>query len=302
MGHGALLLLFDKYNRRARLRPVLITLLPVALPIAASAPALPRTQWLWSLVLLSGLPLFADQLGRSRGKRIERRLFLSWGGKPSMQVLRWRGPTGRQQLGFLHTRVQEITGPSLRLPTEEEGAADSWKADQIYDAAGLALRVRARGLPGAELVHEQNCEYGFRRNMLGLRPYALPVALAGLLAALAWMFTAPGFPGRPSTPLLAALLVVEFLLVAFPGAAGTGTLGGVGGLGVHRTTAGDGGPVRPPGTVHGPRDTVMSLPPRDAVETWRTALRPLERSAAARHRELSSAQSASPYAGRRGRP
>ncbi|MFF7898835.1 hypothetical protein ACFZCV_08480 [Streptomyces sp. NPDC007920] len=185
-GHGALFLLFDKNNRRARLRPVLITLRPVALPIAASAPALPRTQWLWSLVLLSGLPLFADQLGRSRGKRIEQRLFLSWGGKPGVQVLRWRGPTGRQQLGFLHARVQEITGPSLRLPTAAE-EEDPWKADQIYDAAGLALRVRARGLPGAEPVHEQNCEYGFRRNVLGLRPYALPVAVAGLLAALGLM-------------------------------------------------------------------------------------------------------------------
>jgi hypothetical protein len=215
MGHGALFILFDKYSRRARLRPVLIMLLPLALPLAAGIPALPRSRWLWSLVLLSGLPLFADQLGRSRGKRIEQCLFRAWGGKPSVQVLRWRGPTGRHQLGFLHARVQEITGPSLRLPTEQEETADPQQADEIYDAAGLALRVRARGLPGAELVHEQNCEYGFRRNVLGLRPYALSVAVAGLLAVSAWMFTAPGFLGRPAVPLLAALVVMESLLVAF---------------------------------------------------------------------------------------
>ncbi|MFF9485495.1 hypothetical protein [Streptomyces sp. NPDC014676] len=215
MGHGAFLVLFDKYSRRARLRPVLIALLPLALPLAAGVQNLPRTQWLWSLVLLSGLPLFADQLGRSRGKRIEQRLFQAWGGKPSVQLLRWRGPTNRHQLGFLHARLQEITGPSLRLPTEQEEAADPQKADHIYDAAGLALRVRARGLPGGELVLEQNCEYGFRRNALGLRPYALAVAVTGLLAVLAWMFTAPGFLGRPGIPLLALLLAMESLLVAF---------------------------------------------------------------------------------------
>jgi hypothetical protein len=215
MGHGALFVLFDKYSRRARLRPVLIALLPLALPLAAAAPTLPRTQWLWSLVLLSGLPLFADQLGRSRGKRMEQRLFRSWGGKPSVQMLRWRGPTNRQQLRFLHARIQEIIGPSLQLPTPQEEAADPQKADQIYDAAGLALRVRARGLPGGELVLEQNCEYGFRRNALGLRPYALPVASAGLLGVVVWVFAAPGFLGRPSIPLLAVLLAMESLLVAF---------------------------------------------------------------------------------------
>jgi hypothetical protein len=215
MGHAALFVLFDKYSRRARLRPVLIMLLPLALPLAVGVQALPRGRWLWLLILLSGLPLFADQLGRSRGKRIEAQLFRSWGGKPTVQLLRWRGPTNRQRLGFLRTRIQDIVGSALLLPTEQEELADPQRADEIYDAAGLALRVRARGLPGAELVQEQNCEYGFRRNTFGLRPYALPTAVVALLAVLAWAFTEPNFLGRPSTSLLVALIVVEALLVAF---------------------------------------------------------------------------------------
>ncbi|CAL9672484.1 hypothetical protein [Streptomyces sp. enrichment culture] len=215
MGHGTLSVLFDKYSRRARLRPVLIMLLPLALPLAVGVPSLPRGRWLWSLILLSGLPLFADQLGRSRGKRIEARLFQSWGGKPTVQLLRWRGPTDRQRLGFLRARIQDIVGTSLRLPTEQEELADPQRADEIYDAAALALRVRARGLPGAELVQEQNCEYGFRRNTLGLRPYALATAVVALLAVLAWVFATPDVLRRPGTPLLVVLVVVEALLVAF---------------------------------------------------------------------------------------
>jgi hypothetical protein len=206
---------FDKYSRRARIRPVLLASLPLALPVSAALPDLPRAHLLWSLALLSGVPLLADQLGRSRGKRIESRLFQSWGGKPSVQLLRWRGPTDRPRLAYLHARIQQITGTALRLPTESEERAKPEEADQIYDAAGLVLRARARGLPGAELVLEQNCEYGFRRNALGLRPYALVIAVAGLAAVVAWVFVPPGYLGRPGTALLVVLVVAEAALVVF---------------------------------------------------------------------------------------
>lgn len=215
MGHNALLVLFDRYSRRARLRPLLIMLLPVALPVAAGAPALPRSQWLWALVLCSGLPVCADQLGRSRGKRIERELFRSWGGKPTVQLLRWRGPSDRSRLVYFHDTVQRIIGPALRLPTEEAERLDPEAADRVYDAAGLVLRSRARGLPGCELVMEQNCEYGFRRNCLGLRPYALASAAVGLSASVAWLLLPAGSLGRPGTPLSAALVAVQAGVLAF---------------------------------------------------------------------------------------
>ncbi|WP_460077482.1 hypothetical protein [Streptomyces variabilis] len=215
MSQSALFLLFDAYSRRARLRPLLITSLPMALLLGAGLPALPRSSWLWGLILFSGLPFCADQLGRSRGKRLEEALFASWGGKPTVQLLRWRGPTDRSRLTYFHETVQRITGPSLRLPTEAEEQFDPQAADRVYDAAGLVLRSRARGLPGCALVMEQNCEYGFRRNALGLRPYGLATAVAGLMAALAWLFVPAGFLGRPDTAVVVAVTVVHVGLVAF---------------------------------------------------------------------------------------
>lgn len=215
MGQITLSTPFDKYSWRARIRPVLLASLPLVLPVTAALPALPRAQLLWSLALLSGVPLLADQLGRGRGKRIEGRLFQSWGGKPSVQLLRWRGPTDRPRLTYLHTRIQQITGTALRLPTESEERAEPEEADQVYDAAGLVLRARARGLPGAELVLEQNCEYGFRRNTLGLRPYALVITVLGLLAVVAWIFVPPGYLGRPEPTLLVVLVVAEATLLVF---------------------------------------------------------------------------------------
>ncbi|MER5470643.1 hypothetical protein ABZX90_02055 [Streptomyces sp. NPDC002935] len=215
MNHYGLSMFLDGYNRRARLRPLLIGLLPVALPLAAGLPAMPRSSWMWTLIVCSGLPLCADQLGRSRGKRIEEALFRSWGGKPTVQLLRWRGPGDRTRLVYFHEAVQRIIGPSLRLPTEAEELRDPQAADRVYDAAGLVLRSRARDLPGCGLVMEQNCEYGFRRNALGLRPYALATAVVGLLGTVAWLFVSDGFPGRPATAVVAALCVMQVGLVAF---------------------------------------------------------------------------------------
>ncbi|MEU9342326.1 hypothetical protein AB0D74_14080 [Streptomyces sp. NPDC048278] len=215
MGYGALPGFFDKYSRRARLRPLLIALLPVALPVAVALPALPGAQTVWALLVCSGLPLCADQLGRSRGKRIEEGLFRSWGGKPSVQLLRWRGPNDRVRLAFLHEALQRVVGPTLRLPDELEEQHDPESADRVYDAAGLVLRARARALPGAVLLLDQNCEYGFRRNALGLRPYALSVTVAGLVAVAAWLAAPEGWWGRPATSLVVLLVVLEAGLVGF---------------------------------------------------------------------------------------
>jgi hypothetical protein len=189
MGVGTVLGAIDRYVWKARIRPVVLALLPLALPTAAVAPGWAHGGRLWALVQLAGLLLLAEPLGRARGKRIERELFTAWGGKPSVQLLRWSGPMARTQLVYLRTRVQEIVGTSLPLPSEEEERNDLTGADEVYETAGTVLRARARALAGTSLLAEHNCEYGFRRNALGLRAWALTAAAvgaAGLVGAAAW--------------------------------------------------------------------------------------------------------------------
>jgi hypothetical protein len=194
---------------------VLITALPLALPVAVLVPDWPAARRLWSLALVCGLPLLLGQLGRSRGRRLEPGLFERWGGKPSVQLLRWRGPTESAQLAYLHARIEQITGPALRLPTAAQERTDPSGADAVYEAAGTVLRARARSLPGAELVAEENREYGFRRNMLGLRPLALAAGLAGLCGAV--LHTVLTWPpsGSAGAAVPAALVVVDLALLAF---------------------------------------------------------------------------------------
>jgi hypothetical protein len=206
---------FTPYTWRARIRPVLITALPIALPVAVLVPDWPPARRVWALTLVCGLPLLLGQWGRSRGRRLEPDLFERWGGKPSVQLLRWRGPTGPARLVFLHSRIERIAGPPLRLPSAEEEHADPEGADAVYEVAGSVLRTRARALPGAELVAEENREYGFRRNTLGLRPFALGAAVAGLLGVVVQAVLAWPPSGAAEAAVPGALAAADLLLLAF---------------------------------------------------------------------------------------
>lgn len=214
MGVGSLVGAADRYTWRARIRPVALALVPLALPVAAVAPDWSGGGGVWALVLSVVVLLLAEPLGRARGKRIEQTLFAGWGGKPSVQLLRWRGPMNRTQLVYVRARVQEIVGTALPLPTEREERDDPIAADEVYETAGAVVRARARALAGAGLLAEHNCEYGFRRNALGLRGWALVVAAlgtAGLVGAVVWSGGADA--GRIG--LWVALGAVDLWLITF---------------------------------------------------------------------------------------
>ncbi|MFJ5775328.1 hypothetical protein [Streptomyces sp. NPDC093094] len=215
MEQGMLSRVLAPYTWRARIRPVLIAALPLALPPALLVPDWTAARGVWVLVLVCGLPLLLGQFSRSRGRRLEPGLFESWGGKPSVQLLRRRGPIEPARLAYLHTRIEQIAGPALRMPSAQEELSDPGHADAVYEAAGTVLRVRARALPGAELVAEENGEYGFRRNSLGLRPVALAACAAGLLAVL--LRVTLGWPPADTADAVvsAVLVLTELALPVF---------------------------------------------------------------------------------------
>ena len=87
-----------------------------------------------------------------------------------------------------HEKLHRLTGHAL--PTEDEERSDPASADHAYEAATTVLisrtRQRRQDFP---LIFVENCNYGFRRNMLGLRPWGLWVAFVSALAALAGFAT-----------------------------------------------------------------------------------------------------------------
>jgi hypothetical protein len=179
--------LFDPYNREARVGPAVLVLAPALLLIFVAYPQtvvgeFPKNA-LAVLILLAAAYLFAG-IARSAGKRIEDDLFRKWDGVPTTAMLRQRDTTlDAVTKARYHIRLAEIC-TDFTWPSTGDEQSDPAAADLKYASAVAALRARRRGDEHANVLRE-NAQYGFRRNMYGLRPAATVIAiLAALCAAL----------------------------------------------------------------------------------------------------------------------
>ena len=83
--------MLDPYERKARLNPGLFCGVPLAASIVL---LIPEFGAIWgsigAVVVYCGGSLWLIQAVRDRGKALEARLYRSWGGKPSVAMLRQR--------------------------------------------------------------------------------------------------------------------------------------------------------------------------------------------------------------------
>lgn len=186
----------DSYTRKARLLPALLVVLPLGLATVAWFPD-GITGWgtLWGLIVLSGGMVFISQIGRDFGKNKEMQLFKVWGGKPTTRMLRHRDTVNRKTLERRHSRLQELT-PDFKIPTLEEERANPKRADELYDACITYLRERTRDRKTFHLIFEENCNYGFRRNLWGMKPLGITMAVVGTLVVMIDIFV-NGFSTPP---------------------------------------------------------------------------------------------------------
>ena len=212
-------LVTDPYNRRARLQPALLALLPVALVALILLPGLEsKLGTLVGIAAYLGGATWLTQVGRDRGKRLEPDLFASWDGMPSVSLLRHRDTkisaiTKQRYHTFLAANV-----PDLTLPNTEEEANDPAAADEAYRSVTDWLLRATRGKPESKLLFEENMNYGFRRNFWALRPIAFLVdlALIAILVALRTTNT-PDQDGAiielNTTSLLALGVIIVHMLI-----------------------------------------------------------------------------------------
>lgn len=188
--------LFDPYNRQARLYPALLTMLAPLIVLLAWFPHLFLTN-VGGLVLgiaaSCGLLFLLADLARGMGKRIEPALLGEWGGWPTTQWLRYRdtslpAPTKARYHDVLGRKV-----PQISWPTSRDEATHPDRADATYASSIDWLREHCRG-PQHALVHAENATYGFRRNLLGIRPVGLSVSVFAVAASVVASLAASGWP------------------------------------------------------------------------------------------------------------
>lgn len=204
---------FDTYSFRARVLPVYLTLAPAILLLAALVPdGLKLPLGGAAAVVFVPISFFLSQVGADFGKRLEKRLWRNWGGPPTTCFLRH----GNHEFNEVtRNRVHEkLRSLGLKVPTREEQEQDERAADQYYESCTEELIRRTRDDKRFPLVFKGLVEYGFRRNLLGLKSFGVIIALASL-AGTSWLTYASWSPGDPPAVAIVAGLITAGLLLAW---------------------------------------------------------------------------------------
>ncbi len=172
------------YEYRARILPVLLTAAPAVVLAGVLVPNVPAPV---RVVLVSGAvaAVVAAQLSRDRGQRMEPELFQRWGGAPTTVMLRYAGSAHPAATARRHAQLQSLLGPAPELPPNRQAEEDDPDAaDAVYALAAGVVRALTRDADRFHLVAAENRDYGFRRNVLGLRRLGLTVSWTVVVASV----------------------------------------------------------------------------------------------------------------------
>ena len=170
----------DRYELNARLRPALFTALPV---LVVAATWLPEV-WtflggLTSLAVTCGVTMLMSRIARYRGRQLQARFDSSMGSFSTAAMLSHRdtrldAATKARYHSFLRTAGHE-------MPSAADEASDRAKAGQCYRGCVTWLLEQTRDKKKFALLADENIDYGYRRNLFGLKPVAIPVLMLCLL-------------------------------------------------------------------------------------------------------------------------
>lgn len=178
--------IFDRYSLQARLFPALIVFLPMAIGAMAWIPKMDSlAKPLLGIVVGAGALILLAHISREAGKSVERKLIKRWGGWPTTLFLRFSDKTiDTESKMRYHKHLHELM-PTTRFPSPEEELADPAGADVIYESCATILRSKTRDTTQFPLVFTENINYGFRRNLLGLKWLGVCISVIGIGACLA---------------------------------------------------------------------------------------------------------------------
>jgi hypothetical protein len=173
-----MVLKLDKYTLQARLYPAFLVLLPVFITGVFYITDFEKYYHYFTALLSVGLFTYLlAQLGRDRGKIKELDLFTSWGGKPSIQVLRHSDKYLDKITKARYHKTLEDKIPGINIPTEEAEKEDPKEADQIYESCTKFMISKTRDAIKFPLLLKENISYGFRRNLWGMKVLGISLVI-----------------------------------------------------------------------------------------------------------------------------
>lgn len=167
---------FNTYSLKARVYPSVIVLFPCfILAIVYVTNVELYYHYFTSFTCLGVFSFVLAQIGRHNGKKKENKLFKYWGGKPTSLILRHSNDhLDIHTKKRFHTKLEQ-TIPDIKIPTNEEEMENLQAADVIYDSCTKFLISKTRDTSKYSLLFKENINYGFRRNLWGMKTLAIGI-------------------------------------------------------------------------------------------------------------------------------
>jgi hypothetical protein len=149
-------------------------MLPISFTVLAIFPvSISALKSLATIAITLGGLFLLSQLARDRGKSKEEKLFEGWGGIPSTLIFRHSD----KRLDSItkvryHKRLAVLVTGTKSIGVVEESSNLS-KADNVYSAWASYLRSATRDTKKYSLLFQENINYGYRRNVWGLRIFGI---------------------------------------------------------------------------------------------------------------------------------
>lgn len=173
----------NDYEIRARIIPSIIITLPLIVPVylLVSAKFQPIFTAVFFGILFISVIYTMSFFVRNKGKKIQKQLYVEWGGMPSVCVIRWEDQTFDEDFKRdLHNEIKNYCG--INLSSLEEEKKDPKNADRLIENAFNQVKslVYFDYPNGTWKIY--NAEYGFNRNLMSCKYYWIIFAIIGLVA------------------------------------------------------------------------------------------------------------------------
>lgn len=203
----------DKYSINARTYPVLLFILPIiVIAIVFSLHFENYLQIGISVGITGALAFLFAQIGRDGGKRKEKQLWKEWGGPPTTQLLRWSNDEIDQLTKKRYHDALFLICSVEQRPSKEVEQKDPESANDVYLAWTRFLINNTRDTSKFHLIFRENINYGFRRNLWGMKGAAISLIILLMVGILInHYFQFPNAP-IPKTFFIAEGLLLIFLL------------------------------------------------------------------------------------------
>ena len=139
--------------------------------------------------VMGGVLLFAfADVARSTGKRVQEKL-----GTGTTPEQWYRANPDVAEVAKDRYRAFIASKLKLSAPTAEDELSDPLRANDFYLSGANWLREHTRDTRKFSILFNDNITYGFRRNLLGLKPVALALNIIVLAACGAIIYFRPNY-------------------------------------------------------------------------------------------------------------